>query len=113
MKDLPSQSSTTKNQRQPHHIYLQSNLGIGVRNIDCRGWLQSRAGEEVGRGDVGEEDVVGGAGDIREVLQSYQEEVVEESSHTGEAHLRQDQASCAEQLSGIVQQHSSPCQHQP
>ena len=71
----------------PHQIYLQSNLGIGIRNIDCRGWLQNRASEEVGRGDVGEEDVVGGARDIREVLQSYQEEIVEESSHTGEAHL--------------------------
>ena len=57
--------------------------------------------------------MVGGARDIREVLQSYQEEIVEESSHTGEAHLGQDQASCAEQLSGVLQQHVCPCQHQP
>ena len=51
--------------------------------------------------------MVGGAGDIGEVLQGYEEEIVEESSHTGEAHLRQDQTSCSEQLGGIVQQHFS------
>ena len=49
--------------------------------------------------------MVGGARDIREVLQSYQEEIVEESSHTGEAHLGQDQASGTDQLGGIATNH--------
>ena len=100
------ESSTIVLPHHPHHrIYLPSNLRIGVRDIDCRGWLEDGAGEEVGHGDVGEENVVGGARDIREVLQSYQEKIVEESSHTGEAHLGQDQASCTDQLGGIATNH--------
>ena len=42
--------------------------------------------------------MVGGAGDIGEVLQGYEEEIVEESSHTCEAHLGQDQGGCTEDI---------------
>ena len=61
-------------------MFLQSNLCVSVSNVDRGGRLEDRAGEEVGHGDVGQKDVIGGAGDIREVLQSDQEQIVEESS---------------------------------
>ena len=42
--------------------------------------------------------MVGGGGDVGEILESDQEEIVEESSHAGEAHLGQDQGGRTEDV---------------
>ena len=71
---------------------------MGVSDIDGCGGLDDRAGEEVGHHHVGQQNMVGGGRDVGEILESDQEEIVEESSHAGEAHLGQDQGGRTEDV---------------
>ena len=55
-----------------------ADLGEGVADVDASDGLDDRADEEVTGGDVGHQNVVGGGGEMGEVLEDDEEKDVEE-----------------------------------
>ena len=56
----------------------EADLGEGVADVDASDRLDDRADEEVAGSNVGHQDVVGGGGEMGEVLEDDEQEDIEE-----------------------------------
>ena len=69
-------------------------LSVGIADKDWSHGFDNCATENVAEGEIEDEDIVGGAGEVREISEDDEEENVEEWSKHSEEELRDNKESC-------------------